>query len=114
MGIFIWVAVSRAWSPSEGLRAMESGVAGITKGIAQLTAGYTPAVWAIVFLKTLNCVLIPACLKYGDNILYSYAKPVSIAITCVATSIITSSLPVPTLLLGFLLVLCSMWLYGKG
>lgn len=34
---------------------------------------------AIVALKTLNCIIIPACLKYADNILYGYAKPLSIA-----------------------------------
>ena len=33
----------------------------------------------IVGLKTMNCIIIPACLKYADNILYGYAKPVSIA-----------------------------------
>ena len=33
----------------------------------------------IVGLKTMNCIIIPACLKYADNILYGYAKPLSIA-----------------------------------
>ena len=33
----------------------------------------------IILLKALNVILVPACLKYGDNIIYGYAKPLSIA-----------------------------------
>merc|ERR1719433_1684335 len=88
--ILIWVVVIRSWSPGEGM----------AMGIAQMTAGFTPAVWLIVFLKTLNCVIIPLILKYGDNILYGYAKPVSIVATCAATSVVTSSLPAPSMVVG--------------
>lgn len=75
--------------------------------------GFTPMVWFICFLKTLNCVIIPACLKYGDNILYGYAKPVSIILTCMSTAAITSSLPPPMMFVGIAMVLGSMALYGK-
>jgi UDP-galactose transporter len=112
--IAIWVIFLRACSPDEGFRAMEGSLSGLSQSIEQMTVGFTPAVWMIVFLKTLNCVIIPACLKYADNILYGYAKPVSIVLTCVVTSLITSSLPVPSMFVGFGLVLLSMWLYRRG
>lgn len=40
-----------------------------------------------------KCLLIPATLKYADNILYAYAKPASVFITAVATALISGILP---------------------
>ncbi|CAE7241910.1 AK7 [Symbiodinium natans] len=55
--------------------------------LAEATAGFNGFVWVIVALKVLNCIIIPSCLKYADNILYGYAKPISIVLTCAATSV---------------------------
>lgn len=76
--------------------------------------GFTPLVWVVIGLKVLNCLLVPACLKYADNILYGYCKPLSILLTCVVTAWITASLPAPTMILGVAMVLVSMPLYSSG
>jgi len=113
--ILFWLLAIRAYGHSEDVGVMEGGgLAGLTNSIAELTVGFTPAVWAMVFLKALNCLIIPACLKYADNIVYGYAKPASIVLTCATTSVVTSSLPEPSLVVGFAMVVSSMWLYGRG
>lgn len=89
------------------------GAMGISWSLGSLTEGFTPFVWLIVFLKMLNCLIVPASLKYADNIWYSYAKPSSIALTCLVTSVITSSLPAPCMVAGIVMVLWSMVLYAK-
>lgn len=76
--------------------------------------GFTPLTWVIIFLKTMNCLLVPACLKYADNILYGYAKPLAIILTCVVTAFLTSSAPSAMMVAGVLLVLASMPLYSRG
>lgn len=113
--IFIWVAGVKAWNDGGlGGGLMSLSPSGLATSWANLTEGFTPSVWAIVFLKTLNCIIIPACLKYADNILYGYAKPSSIVLTCVITAIVTSSLPPVSMVAGISLVLLSMWMYSKG
>jgi len=112
--ILFWVLAVRACCPNEDTGAIEGGLTGVTRSIAELTVGFTPAVWVMVLLKALNCLIIPACLKYSDNIVYGYAKPASIALTCATTTVVTSSLPEANMILGFAMVLSSMWLYGRG
>eukprot|EP00440_Ansanella_granifera_P071830 gb/GFBE01077949.1/.p1 GENE.gb/GFBE01077949.1/~~gb/GFBE01077949.1/.p1 ORF type:complete len:485 (+),score=53.70 gb/GFBE01077949.1/:1-1455(+) len=103
--IIFWVAI---------LRFLERGPAASGFGLSGLTSGFTPLVWCIVLLKTMNCIIIPACLKYADNIVYGYAKPVSIVLTCAVTSAVTSTTPPTLQIAGVIMVLWSMWLYGKA
>eukprot|EP00913_Durusdinium_trenchii_P007762 g7289.t1 len=79
-----------------------------------MLSGFNIMVWVIVMLKTLNCIIIPACLKYADNILYGYAKPISIVLTVIVTSCLNFTLPAPTMLIGTSLVLTSIVIYGRG
>lgn len=82
--------------------------------LSELFQGFTPLVWAIVALKTLNCIIIPACLKYADNILYGYAKPLSIVLTTLVTAIISTQVPSPVMLTGISLVATSIVTYSRG
>eukprot|EP00930_Biecheleria_cincta_P047465 TRINITY_DN32911_c0_g1_i1.p1 TRINITY_DN32911_c0_g1~~TRINITY_DN32911_c0_g1_i1.p1 ORF type:complete len:500 (-),score=84.02 TRINITY_DN32911_c0_g1_i1:68-1567(-) len=108
--IFFWVSVFKAAASGEGVASIVT----IPLKFVELCSGFTPLVWCIVVLKTLNCIIIPICLKYADNIMYGYAKPASIVITCLITSLATSTLPAPLMLVGIATVLSSMVLYGKG
>lgn len=79
--IFLWIIVSMGFE-GKGLKALSF-------------VGFTPIVWTIVALKSLNCLLIPATLKYADNIQYSYAKPTSIVLTCILSSLVSGVSPAP-------------------
>ncbi|CAE7212850.1 SLC35A1 [Symbiodinium pilosum] len=81
---------------------------------AEATAGFNAYVWVIVALKTLNCIIIPTCLKYADNILYGYAKPISIVLTCAATAAATGATPSLTMVAAIVCVVVSIVVYGKG
>lgn len=110
--IFIWVCLVRVLDPSNGIAAASSS-GGFLASLGEMTHGFTPLVWVITFLKTLNAVIIPLCLKYGDNIIYGYAKPVSIILTCVVTAAITGTWPAPFMVFGVTMVLSSMALYSS-
>ncbi|CAJ1370686.1 unnamed protein product [Effrenium voratum] len=105
--ITIWTCIIKGWA------AVCSGTVGVPH-LADMFAGFSPLVWVIVLLKTLNCIIVPACLKYGDNILYAYAKPLSIVLTCAAISLSTSTLPSPAMLAGIAMVVVSIIAYSRG
>lgn len=77
-----------------------------------LWTGITPWVWALVWLQSLKCLLVPATLKYADNILYSYIKPVSIVLTAAVSAVVSGIVPTGSFVGGALLVMVSVWLYG--
>lgn len=105
--ICTWVAIIK------GCEYCISGVHPVGN-LSELFQGFTPLVWAIVALKTLNCIIIPACLKYADNILYGYAKPLSIVLTTVVTATISWQVPSPVMLTGISLVATSIVTYSRG
>lgn len=74
--IFLWILCSMGFQ---------------SKGFALDFSGFSFNVWVIIALKALNCLLIPATLKYADNILYSYAKPTSIVLTCALSSMVSGA-----------------------
>jgi len=82
-------------------------------GGSGMLTGITPWVWLVIWLQSLKCILIPAILKYGDNIVYSYAKPLSILLSAVVTTYVSGILPSKMFVLGGGLVLASIWLYGS-
>lgn len=105
--ICTWVAIIKGCEYAIG-RGQPVG------NLSELFQGFTPLVWAIVALKTMNCIIIPACLKYADNILYGYAKPLSIVLTTLVTATITMQWPSPVMLLGISLVATSIVTYSRG
>jgi len=87
-------------------------------GIQQMTtsnmfAGISAWVWVVIVLQSLKCLLIPATLKYADNIMYAFAKPSSILVTAFCSAAISKILPNAQFILGTALVFASMWLYGS-
>merc|ERR1719453_1604088 len=77
----------------------------LSKGDGVLSLrGFTPAVWMVVALKALNGILVPAALKYTDNISYQYTKPASIVLSVIVGAVITEALPSWVFLLGSLAV----------
>jgi UDP-sugar transporter A1/2/3 len=70
--------------------------------------GFTPAVWMVVVLRALNGLLVPAALKYTDNISYQYTKPASIVLSVIVGALIAELFPSLGFLAGALCVLISM------
>lgn len=85
--------------------------AAVRAGEPLTLGGLSTAVWAVAGLQGLKCVLIPATLKYTDNIVYSYAKPASIILTAVCTTVASRILPTAPFLIGMGFMLASIWLY---
>jgi len=83
----------------------------LSKGDGVSLRGFTPAVWMVVALKALNCILVPAALKYTDNISYQYTKPASIVLSVIVGAVIADVFPSWVFLLGALAVLTSMLAY---
>lgn len=79
---------------------------------ATMMTGITAWVWLVIVLQSCRCLLVPATLKYGDNILYSYAKPSSIVLTALVSAVTSGILPGARFVLGAAFVLLSMRLYG--
>jgi len=75
--------------------------------------GFTLPVWGVVMLKALNGILIPATFKYADNLLYSYAKPSSIVVTCLFGAVMARAVPPLTMLVGVAIVVTSIGLYNS-
>lgn len=119
--IMFWVSMSKFVVPTIkallGLGAAagtDSVVAGLSLGAVRAAfTGFTPAVWGVCLLKSLNGILISATFKYADNIQYSYAKPAAIVVTTVLTYILAQSLPPPTLVAGVATVVASIFLYSS-
>eukprot|EP00466_Bigelowiella_natans_P018799 jgi/Bigna1/81187/fgenesh1_pg.78_\ len=106
--IFFWVLltmIGKAFVIGGGLPPVASMISSVTS--------LTPWVWLIVALKALNGVLIPLTLKYTDNILYSYAKPSSIVLTCVANAAMAGRPPSPVFAGGVAAVVASIVLYNR-
>jgi len=120
--IIIWIAIATVVGALPGLWTSFSdgslvvpavSVSGLSAWLSGSFAGFTPTVWLVVLLKALNGLLIPATFKYADNILYSYAKPSSIVVMTLISSILVGTLPAPSLILGVALVVGSIVLYSS-
>jgi len=75
--------------------------------------GITAWVWVVIVLQGFKAILVPATLKYGDNILYSFAKPMSIVLTALFSVVVSGIFPGARFVLGAFFVLASMRLYGS-
>jgi UDP-sugar transporter A1/2/3 len=116
----IWIGVAQALGVARS--ALGGGVASLSiptslssarSALAASFSGFTPAVWGVIALKSMNGLLIPATLKYADNILYSYAKPSSIVMTTLVAALAAGALPAPSMLAGVVLVITSICIYNS-
>lgn len=78
---------------------------------SSLLKGIDKYVFAVMLLQGLKCLIVPATLKYADNIIYSYAKPASILLTAVVSILFSHQLPPVSFICGASAVMASMWLY---
>jgi len=108
--ILLWVILLTVFSPVGGFDAFKGGMS-VSAVISTLCFGFTPAVWVIVSLKALNCVIVPCCLKYADNIMYNFAKPLSICLSCVCFALYTQAWPSTRMIAAICLVILSIQLY---
>ncbi len=122
MWIIIWIGASnlalRLPAVVSAITAGNVGApalsfAGCAAWVRAAFDGFTPAVWAVVALKALNGLLVPATFKYADNILYTYAKPSSIVLTTLLSCVATATLPSASLTIGVGLVVGSALLYNS-
>lgn len=114
--IFLWIAVSQIWTSvqngSNPLASPRSFASSLLGGSG--LEGITPAVWLIVFLKSLNGILVPATLKYAGNLVYLYAKPTSIVATALLGALFIGTLPPVPFVLGAALVIGSMLTFSSS
>jgi len=96
-----------------GPAALMTWVGALPSSVAGCFTGFTLSVWGVVLLKALNGILIPATFKYADNLLYSYAKPSSIVVTCLYGAVMARALPPLTGLAGVAIVVTSIGLYNS-
>ena len=109
---YVWPALVALTSGAAGPSALIAWLVALPSAIAGCFSGFTLSVWGVVLLKALNGILIPATFKYADNLLYSYAKPSSIVITCLFGAVIARALPPLTMLTGVAIVVSSIFLYN--
>ena len=109
---YIWSALT-AIASGAGPTALMAWVAALPASVAGCFTGFTLSVWGVVLLKALNGILIPATFKYADNLLYSYAKPSSIVVTCLFGAAMARALPPLTMLAGVAIVVTSIGLYNS-
>jgi len=110
VSILLWVILMTVFSPVGGFDVFKGGNS-VSSVISSLCTGYTPAVWVIVFLKSLNCVIVPCCLKYADNVMYNFAKPLSICVSCAGLALYSSTWPSARMVAAICLVILSISLY---
>ena len=96
-----------------GPAALMTWAGALPSSVAGCFTGFTLSVWGVVLLKALNGILIPATFKYADNLLYSYAKPSSIVVTCLYGAVMARALPPLTGLAGVAIVVTSIGLYNS-
>lgn len=101
--------VSGGASPSALLPLLAS----LPSSLVQAFSGFTLSVWGVVMLKALNGILIPATFKYADNLIYSYARPSSIVVTCLFGAVMARAVPPLTMLAGVAIVVTSIGLYNS-
>jgi len=116
--ISLWLVVIGAaeTGPRALLGVASSFLSGAGSGVAAgegPMAGITGLVWLVTVLQGFKCLLIPATLKYGDNILYAYAKPASILLTALVGAAVSQTSPSPEFVLGAASIIASMWLYNQ-
>ncbi|CAK7272409.1 UDP-galactose transporter Gms1 [Sporothrix epigloea] len=76
--------------------------------------GYGPIVWATILLQALGGILVAVCITYADNVVKNLAASLSIAISCLAnTMLFDEPLPLSSAV-GVSIVLFSLYLYQRS
>lgn len=110
--VTFWIA---AWLSIGGVAKVfaEGGVGGLRAlgNVSGVLDGVTFWVWSLITMQSLKCLIIPATLKYADNILYAFAKPAAILVTAAGTTMATGIVPTPVFCAGAVLCTVAMVMY---
>lgn len=91
------------------LATIASSESGLNSGLVSGISGW---VYLVMLLQGFKCLLIPATLKYSNNIFYAYSKPAAILLTAVVTAVTTGQTPSAQFVIGGLLVVASLLIWG--
>ena len=75
--------------------------------------GYTALVWIVIFMQAFGGLLVAVVVKYADNILKGFATSFSIIISCVVSVYLFDFHINGQFMLGAVLVIAAVLLYGK-
>lgn len=75
--------------------------------------GYTTVVWIVIFMQAFGGLLVAVVVKYADNILKGFATSFSIIISCVVSVYLFDFHINGQFLLGAVLVIAAVLLYGR-
>lgn len=77
--------------------------------------GYSPLVWAVIWLQAAGGLVVAAVLKYADNILKCFGNALSIVISCMLSALFLQEfVPDGLFVVGTLLVLAATTMYSLG
>lgn len=75
--------------------------------------GYTWLVWTVIVQQALGGLIVAVVVKYADNILKGFSTSLSIIISCVVSVFIFQYVISLPFIIGALLVILAIYLYGK-
>ncbi|XP_053201505.1 UDP-N-acetylglucosamine transporter-like [Panonychus citri] len=75
--------------------------------------GYSPLVWTVIFCQALGGLLCAVVVKYSDNIMKGFATSLAIVLSCVVSMFFLDFHPSSQFILGALIVMASVFLYGR-
>jgi len=76
--------------------------------------GYDYLVWFIVVFQAFGGLLVAVVVKYADNIMKGFATSAAIILSCVASVYFFDYVITLQFTVGTLLVIASVYLYGKA
>ena len=76
-------------------------------------AGYTPLVWLVISQQALGGLIVAIVVKYADNILKGFSTSLSIIISCIASVFLFSYVISIGFIIGSILVMVAIYLYGR-
>ena len=75
--------------------------------------GYSRLVWSVVLMQAFGGLLVAVVVKYADNILKGFATSFSIVLSCIVSVYLFSFQLSVQFVVGALLVVSAIYLYGK-
>ena len=75
--------------------------------------GYNVMVWFVIIQQALGGIIVSLVVKYADNILKGFSTSLSIIISCVASVFLFSYTITLQFVIGTILVILAIYLYGR-
>lgn len=78
-----------------------------------MLVGFTPIVWAVVFIQAAGGLIVAVVVKYADSVLKVFAASFSIVASCIVSVFIFNFRPNLSFILGTILVCMSIVMYSR-